>query len=531
MSELTPDTGRPTEPTVAEGPATPPDGAVEVIALPHVLAEGLRVCMLVYNNCAADPRVLKEAASLIAEGHTVDVVAVLDRTTAPTEERDRIRITRIDRNPVHYRLLGHSRRARASARRALAAGRATVRPSYFSRFVRWRLAHPGLALLLAPAGLAFRLYRAVRWRALRRSKLLYRLFRLRRTVGVGAVVATADARTSRLAYRWLMRFHKPLMFLDFYGRAYRWARPRRFDVIHAHDLNTLPVAAALTRGTGARLVYDSHELYSEVGLLSPFERSVWRALEQRLIHRADNVLTVCDSIADELSSRYGITKPTVLLNCPPAATLPDERDAGPSPLRERAGLSDSQEPIILYQGGFALYRGLRVLVEAATQIERGVVVMMGWGRLEQELADLVRRHGLEHRVKLIPPATPQELLSYTRGADIGMIPYRPVGLNNTYTTPNKLFEYISVGLPIAGSRLPELERFVTGLGVGRTFEPGDPSALAATVNAMLADPEGLAAMRARALAVRERFVWEAQVDVLLDVYRRKQPVDVAGLRA
>ena len=65
----------------------------------------MNIWMLVYNNFTTDQRVLKEAATLNQGGHRVTVVAVLDKTTAPHELRDEIRILRIDRRPLHYRLL------------------------------------------------------------------------------------------------------------------------------------------------------------------------------------------------------------------------------------------------------------------------------------------------------------------------------------------------------------------------------------------------------------------------------------------
>ncbi len=85
----------------------------------------MRICMLVYNRCTTDARVLREAATLRELGnHEVSIVAVLDPTTVPRELLPNgVQILRIDRRPVHYRLawwVGGRRRAlKLSARRAL----------------------------------------------------------------------------------------------------------------------------------------------------------------------------------------------------------------------------------------------------------------------------------------------------------------------------------------------------------------------------------------------------------------------------
>jgi glycosyltransferase involved in cell wall biosynthesis len=176
------------------------------------------------------------------------------------------------------------------------------------------------------------------------------------------------------------------------------------------------------------------------------------------------------------------------------------------------------EPVVLYQGGFAPHRGLPTLVRSAHELERGTIVLMGWGRLEDELRALIAREDLADRVRIVAPVPPGDVVAYAAGAAIGVIPYEPVGLNNTYTTPNKLFDYMAAGLPVAASRLPELIRFVEQGEIGLTFAPGDPTSLAGALNKILADPERYARMRKRAQVAARRYTWERESRKLLALY-------------
>ncbi|HEX6688020.1 MAG TPA: glycosyltransferase [Solirubrobacterales bacterium] len=447
----------------------------------------MRIDMFVYNRCTSDARVLKEATTLTEAGHRVRIVAVLDATTPPEEECDGFRIVRIDRNPVHYRVLSAARTAGRLWRRPLAA-------------VRWEqpAAAPGRAAGLALAPLALlRIGLRFAWR-------------------VGAALARPLKRAGR---RLLLVPHKPLMFLDYYWRAYRLVRADAPDALHAHDLNTLPVAAALARRLRLPLTYDAHELYPEISTLSGREAATWRLLERRLAGRADHVLTVCDSIAAEIEQRYGVPRPTVLLNCPAAANGAG-LSAGPGPFvgNSPTKAPGGNEPIVLYQGGFIPHRGLETLVRSAHRLERGTIVLMGWGRLEDELRALIRREGLGGRVEIAAPVPPQQVVARAAEATVGVIPYEPVGLNNTYTTPNKLFDYMAAGLPVVASRLPELVRFVEQGEIGLTFAPGDAAALAAALNEILADPERYREMRERARGAARRYTWERESRKLLALY-------------
>ena len=169
---------------------------------------------------------------------------------------------------------------------------------------------------------------------------------------------------------------------DYWTRAFLAATAERFDVYHAHDLVTLPVAWAARARRGGAVVYDAHELFTELSRLDLFSRAFFRVLETLLIRRADRVITVNDSIAAELSRRYGVATPRVLRNCP--RTFGRRPDPAESPLRERARVPAGRA-IVLYQGLYMPHRGLENLVRAAAAFEKAHLVFMGWGPLLDNL--------------------------------------------------------------------------------------------------------------------------------------------------
>jgi glycosyltransferase involved in cell wall biosynthesis len=151
---------------------------------------------------------------------------------------------------------------------------------------------------------------------------------------------------------------------DYWRRALGAATAEPFDVYHAHDLITLPVAWVARARRGGALVYDAHELFTELSRLDPVSRAVFRMIESLLIGRADRVLTVNDSIARELARRYGVPTPLVLRNCPRTAGF--RPGASPSGLRARARVPEGV-PIVLYQGIYLPHRGLENLVRAGAR--------------------------------------------------------------------------------------------------------------------------------------------------------------------
>lgn len=297
-------------------------------------------------------------------------------------------------------------------------------------------------------------------------------------------------------------------------RMTRAARAVPADVYHAHDLTTLAAAVSAAAAAGARVVYDAHELYTELSGLGDGERKRWARLERELITRADAVIVPSPSRGEVLVERYGIAQPDVVMNCPPRGDVPDPA-ASPLGAVRRGG-----EILLVYAGGYIAGRGLENLIEAVGMLRVMRLVMIGWGPLEADLRALAARRGFADRVTFLDAVDPDDVVAVAAGADIGLAPYLPVGLNNVLAAPNKLFEYLHAGLAVAASDLPDIRRIVAEHEVGELFDASDPSSIASAVRRLTAFPERLRMMRARAVVAAERFTWEAQARSLLDVYER-----------
>lgn len=300
---------------------------------------------------------------------------------------------------------------------------------------------------------------------------------------------------------------------------------RPADVYHAHNVHTLPVCWWAARRRGARLVYDSHELFTGLQLAEPslrerVKQTVERTLERFFIRRAGGVITVSHSYAEIISRMYGVPKPTVVQNCSPLVPL--RRRTGL--VRERLKLGPEQV-VVIYQGGFHLVtRALDSLVLAARHLPpHFAVVLIGFAMRGEDrmLKDLAEREGLTERVFFLPPVPHQELAGYTMDADVGVIPFIDNCPAMHYCTPNKIYEYLMAGLPVVATDLPEMRRIIENHRVGTVCDPRNPQALAAAILHVAGNPEELAAARRRArAAAEEEYNWTREGHALLGLYKQ-----------
>ncbi|MCG2576278.1 glycosyltransferase [Dechloromonas sp. XY25] len=313
----------------------------------------------------------------------------------------------------------------------------------------------------------------------------------------------------RLTWRYLVdqeSFYSKL----FYSTASQYA-PRVFV---ANDLPMLPVAGRLAKECGAKLVYDSHELYSEQEF-SEREKRRWSEIEAKYIGACDVVITVNQSIATELEQRYGVSGVRVIYNAErtPQASIMTRR------LHEIFGLPLDKK-ILLLQGGLSAGRNLEVLVDAMRYVQNTsvVLVVLGDGLLLCSLQKLARQQELKGRVYFHAAVPQNELLALTAAADAGVIPYQATCLNNHYCTPNKLFEFIAAGLPILATDLPEVRRLVEGLQIGLVGDTGSPQKLAALVDDFFSDEHRFATWKAQVKVARELICWEQEENKLVEIY-------------
>ena len=136
---------------------------------------------------------------------------------------------------------------------------------------------------------------------------------------------------------------------------------------------------------------------------------------------------------------------------------------------------------------------------------------------------------LSERVTLFDAVPFKKLMRYTAAADIGVIPLVGSCLSYRLAAPNKLFEYMAVGLPVVATDLEEMRRYMLEERVGTLIaEPVTAESIAAAVLALLEGPESLEEIGARGRqAAIDRYSWTHERPKLVAAYARV-PVRARG---
>ena len=112
---------------------------------------------------------------------------------------------------------------------------------------------------------------------------------------------------------------------------------------------------------------------------------------------------------------------------------------------------------------------------------------------------------------------------------MGIIPYRPIAINERLSCPNKLSQYLHAGLMIITNDLPYVRSVVERAEVGLSYDSADLQTFANVVKRAVHDPELLAACRRNALQfARDDFNWQKHGTLFLKLYREQFDKLVGG---
>ena len=305
-------------------------------------------------------------------------------------------------------------------------------------------------------------------------------------------------------------------------------------LLHAHDLTYAATCLAANRRTGLPSILDLHENYPAAvhvwyRNLSPWRKHVTQSYSRLLRHeramcrRYGHVLTVVDEMKERLVRVHGVEadRISVVLNA-------EEKgyDAVVPPLPAEFATRFAKGPLLSYVGGFGSHRGLEVAVAGTERLVRNVpeallLLVGGPEAYEGQLVSQVAELGIEDNV-IFGGWQPSELLAaFMRSSTVGLVPHNS-NEHTDHTIPHKLFQYMTLGVPVLVSDCRPLARVVAATGAGLVFKAGDPDSFAEQA-ARLCGDEALRRQlgaKGREATIQGPWNWETAARDLPDTCRR-----------
>jgi glycosyltransferase involved in cell wall biosynthesis len=259
--------------------------------------------------------------------------------------------------------------------------------------------------------------------------------------------------------------------------------------------------------------------------------SVARVIERWTVRVVDHIIAVVEESRDRLVNE-GVPpeKLSVVSNTPKAGLWQVPDPIGSKNKEQTKGIE------LVYLGNVDGIRGIDVVIRALRILEDMrydvCFTVIGKGPNLTQFQEMAERLGVRNRVyfaghkSIHDPRERVELQAIMARSHIGLIPHYATESCNT-TIPNKLFDYMAMGLPVIVSNMPPTERVVLQEACGEVFQDRNAGDLARCIR-------GLSDSRVRMIkglnalaAVQKRYHWEYDANVLLNALQHVER-SVAG---
>jgi glycosyltransferase involved in cell wall biosynthesis len=261
----------------------------------------------------------------------------------------------------------------------------------------------------------------------------------------------------RFLFQWL-EFYRNIKEIDLKGK-----------IFLASDLYSLPSAVYFAKKHKAKVIYDSREIYSELGPLSgqKYKQEIISRIEKHYIKYVDEVI-----VSGKLDAQYlreyfkHTTRYSVIMNVPPKKEITKSNF-----LRDKFNLKNKK--IIIYQGAILKGRGIESSIDAFADKSDYALVIIGAG---PQLDNFREKYSFENII-FTGAINYDNLLKYTSSADLGIALFEDISFSYKLALPNKLFEYAMAGIPVIASDLPAINQIYDEFEFGKLlkypFHPDD----------------------------------------------------------
>lgn len=296
------------------------------------------------------------------------------------------------------------------------------------------------------------------------------------------------------------------------GQILRKAVEQNADLYHLHDPELLPLVSKLKK-LNKKVIFDAHEDVPKQILSKPYiskpmrliASSAFAIYEKWVLPKVDVVIGATPFIRDKYLA-MGIRSV----------------DINNFPLLGELSFGNSnwvnKKNFVAYVGGITRIRGI-VEVVKALGIQSSSAKLQLVGKFSEP--------GLESEVIQQPGWQFVDALGFLGRSEVaevlahsvaGLVTFLPAP-NHVDAQPNKMFEYMSAGIPVIASNFPLWRDIVEGNSCGICVNPEDPVEIAAAIDQLISNPEmaeqlGLNGKK----AVENKYNWSLEEKKLLNLY-------------
>ncbi|MCK4271217.1 glycosyltransferase family 4 protein [bacterium] len=288
-----------------------------------------------------------------------------------------------------------------------------------------------------------------------------------------------------------------------------------FDVVHCHDLDTLPLGVVLAKLSGKKIIFDAHESFADMlgtNVHKAIKRMIF-AVENLLLPHLDLLITVGEILGRTYRDR-GARRVCVVGNWKHLEDFALDQ-ATLTYARKKLGIP-RDKLVISFISWLGPERKLVPLLEAVRDDPEVFLLLGGKGPMEEEAR---RAAAISPRILWLGFVPPQEIPLYTCLSDMVFYGFDQENPNSQYSAPNKLFEALAAGKAVLTGDFGEIGHIVREWKCGVVMDETNTRSIQKAFSLLKEKGRVREYGRNAQAAAREHYNWRMAARLLTDAYR------------
>lgn len=233
---------------------------------------------------------------------------------------------------------------------------------------------------------------------------------------------------------------------------------KKISLLYMHDYYMVFIGNVISKLIQVNWVYDAHELIIEhLSDINNIRRKIFVCFEKLFIGSASLVITANEERKRIIEKIYKLNNIISVSNVSPRV-IQDIQET-------------NRDDYIVYQGYMSEKRRVSDLLNILKYLPKNIKLkLLGTGPDLPLYKEIVSDLSLDERVLFFGMIPYSELLKESKNCKVGFVSYSMEGLNNYYCSPNKIYEYAQIGLPMLVTQQPFLKQIILKYNIGEVLD-------------------------------------------------------------